>query len=130
MALGIVSFSFVGLMGLLPVGLSNFRQAVEIQTQSQIEQQIAAEFQLMRFSDLTAGSYLGSFPRYFDERGVVVPASDPGRLYTVTTASAEALDLPGVTISSNTVTVSFGVQKKTAPQAGRTFSLVVANNGH
>lgn len=45
MAVGIMSFALVGLIGLLPVGLSQFRQAIDLTVSSQITQELAAMVQ-------------------------------------------------------------------------------------
>ncbi len=48
-ALGIVAFAFVALLGLLPVGLGNYTQAINTQTAAEIYQRIAAELQETEF---------------------------------------------------------------------------------
>ena len=127
LAMGLVSFSLVGLMGLLPVGLSNFREAMELQTQARIAQQIAAEFQLMPFSQVTAGSYQGDFPRHYDEEGSKVSAAEA--IYTVTANAPGAMELPGGTNNADMRLLTFGIRKKTSPNTIEAFSLVASNTG-
>ncbi len=81
LALAIVAFAFVGLMGLLPTGLSNFRAAMDRTMGGQIFQRVLTDAEQADFDTLLATSK-GSgeffeFPiRYFDEQGVeVVPAA-------------------------------------------------------
>lgn len=128
LALGVVSFSLVGLIGMLPVGLSNFRQAIELQTQAQIVQQIATELQLAKFSDLNGGSYQSGFPRYFDAEGV--PVSEPQKLYTVTANSPANTEVPGTVANTNLLTLNFDIQRSTAPTEHKSFTLLVSNNGY
>lgn len=79
LALGIVSFAFVALLGLLPAGLTTFRQAMDTSVGAQIAQRIVSEaqetdFQIMLASasmlDRGAGGQFFRLPlRYFDEQG-------------------------------------------------------------
>jgi uncharacterized protein (TIGR02598 family) len=127
LAMGLVSFSLVGLMGLLPVGLSNFREAMEIQTQARIAQQIAAEFQLMPFPEISDGSYQSGFPRHYDEEGTAVAATEA--IYTVTADAPGALELPGGADNPDLRLLTFGIRKKTSPKTSEAFSLVASNTG-
>lgn len=127
LALGLVSFSLVGLMGMLPVGLSNFREAMEIQTQTRIAQQIAAELQLTPFQTISDGTFETGFPRFYDDEGAAVSAVES--VYTVTTATPGSLELPGGQANPNTLLLTFGIGKKTAPARTESFSLVASNTG-
>ena len=65
-ALGIVSFALLGLVGLLPVGLQTFKSAMDTSVRSQIVQRV--------FTDVTETDFdtLMSTPppdRYFDDQG-------------------------------------------------------------
>lgn len=127
LALGLVSFSLVGLMGMLPVGLSNFREAMEIQTQTRIAQQIAAELQLTPFQTLSDGTFQTGFPRFYNDEGAAV--SEAESLYTVTATLPGSLELPGGQANPNTLLLTFGVGKKTTPGRSEIFSLVASNTG-
>jgi uncharacterized protein (TIGR02598 family) len=63
-ALGIVAFAFVPLMGLLPVGLTSFRSAIDQTVLSQIVQQIGNESQQSDFDAVTTPQNF----RFFDEQ--------------------------------------------------------------
>lgn len=139
MALGIISFALVALVGMLPIGLSNFRQAVETQTQAEIVQQIASEVQQANFSSLwtnNSSPFMGSFRRYYDERGTPVPTeSDPAHLYTVeadrTTGAANA-QLPkgsSTFLNRSIVVLNFAIKRKTAPKITNIFSVTISDNG-
>lgn len=74
MAIGIVSFAFVGVLGLIPTGLTTFRRALDVSIGSQIAQRVINEAQQTDFSVLISGSCAN--PRYFDDQGTeVVPAN-------------------------------------------------------
>ncbi len=83
LAIGIVSFAFVGLMGLLPVGLASFRNAIDASVGSQIFQRVATDLEQMEFDSLLAlGDHSAESDadffvlpvRYFDDQGVEVAA--------------------------------------------------------
>lgn len=79
MAIGIVSFAFVGIIGMLPVGMSTFRQAINATVQSQITQQVimqVGETSFANLGTLTATNY------YFDDQGVLV-ADESSCIYKV-----------------------------------------------
>lgn len=78
LALGIVSFSLLTVLGLMPVGLSTLKQATEQTTESQIVQKIGGEAYLTSFSQLAASFSNRTF--YYDDRGKfldVSPAAAP-----------------------------------------------------
>lgn len=75
LALGIVSFAFVGIIGMLPVGMSTFRQAIDATVQAQITQQILTDVEQTNFSDL---SKLTSATYFFDDQGVLVSDNASG----------------------------------------------------
>ena len=89
LAVGIVAFAFVGLMGLLPVGLAHFRTAIDASVGSQIFQRVVTDLEQMEFDTLlalgdTAPESKGDFfvlkPRYFDDQGAEVAPAGGGNL--------------------------------------------------
>lgn len=86
LALTIVAFAFVGLMGLLPTGLGNFRSAVDRTMSGQIFQRVLTDAEQADFDTVLAqgaskGGEFFEFPiRYFDEQGVEVVPASPGNL--------------------------------------------------
>jgi uncharacterized protein (TIGR02598 family) len=86
LALGIVAFSLVTLLGLMPMGLATFHKAVETSVSSQIVQQVVTDVEQTDFSQLTTSAtgvtQLGL--RYFDDQGNELPsATSPGAIYQV-----------------------------------------------
>jgi uncharacterized protein (TIGR02598 family) len=86
LALGIVAFSLVTLLGVMPMGLATFHKAVETSVSSQIVQQVVSDVEQTDFSTLTASStgvtQLGL--RYFDDQGnELSSATSPGAIYQV-----------------------------------------------
>lgn len=69
MAIGIVSFAFVAIFGLIPIGLTNFRNAMDVSLVSQIAQQVVSDVEQTGLSQLQSNN----FPiRYFNDQGVQV----------------------------------------------------------
>ena len=92
LAIGILAFGFVAILGLLPTGLQLFREAVETSVSSQIAQRVINDAQQTDYTVLTDEANLpdsldtftfqapkvaaGVF-RYFDEQGnEIIPAGD------------------------------------------------------
>lgn len=81
LAIGIVAFAFVALLGLVPVGLENFRQSLDTSVRSQIVQRLATEAQQTDFDLLPK---LASVWRYFNDEGTEIPLTEiTGSIYTV-----------------------------------------------
>jgi uncharacterized protein (TIGR02598 family) len=81
LAIGIVAFAFVALLGLVPVGLGSFRQSLDTSVRSQIVQRIATEAQQTDFKLLQK---LEDANRYYDDEGTEVRPDEKARsIYTV-----------------------------------------------
>jgi uncharacterized protein (TIGR02598 family) len=111
LALGIIAFAFIALLGLLPVGLQTFRQAIDTGNEARIMQSFmtkleATEFSRIRDLDFEKGDEIF----YFDEEGMPtdtskdeVPSLAGQRLY----AAKIFIEDPDVPSTSGTLT--FGV---------------------
>jgi len=104
LAVGVVAFAFVAIMGLIPAGMQQFRQAIDTQVGSQIAQRLIEDAEQTDFNTLidysntqsllpptnffraptyalsqSANSNPGACLRYFDEEGnEIVPAARAG----------------------------------------------------
>lgn len=123
LAVGVVAFAFVAVLGLLPAGMTQFRQAVDTSVCAQIAQRIIMDAQQADFdvlTDKTVTAPNGGTPipnytfrapsvgdgafRYFDEQGneVVFTTPNPNMgelnarnvIYHVNTRIAVTTDLP------------------------------------
>ena len=94
LAIGVMGFAFVAIIGLVPVGLGNFRQTKNVSVASDISARILSELQDTPFTQLcptavTAGQSWsmtkadGSTIRYFDDQGTETTATDPSVVYEV-----------------------------------------------
>jgi len=81
LALGIVSFALLVMMGMVPVGLSTLRDAMNDSVKTQIVQRIAAEAQLTPFGQID--DYI-SKTYYFTEEGIQQNSRNGQTLFEVT----------------------------------------------
>lgn len=85
LAIGVIAFAFVGLLALLPAGLSNFRSAVDTSVGAQIFQRVVSDAEQADFDLLTgtASGGKGDFyvlpTRFFDDQGSEIVPQIPGR---------------------------------------------------
>ena len=113
-ALGIVSFAFIGMVGLIPVGLNDFRESMDTSVGSRIGQQIVNEAQQTDFPVLISAP---TIQRYFDEQGTEV--KDIGSsIYTAQVEVAPTTVLPGSAIPATSLaTVLIKIAYNPAHQA-------------
>lgn len=137
-ALAVIGFSCACLIGLLPVGLLTFRQAMGNTVESEIVQSISNDLRLDNFSTLV--SYASSSPSYYyDHDGAVVaqkadafyqaqllltPVGSSNSPVALTSSSAAATPAYNITVTiTNVAQSSYDVQHP------HLYSLIIANNG-
>jgi uncharacterized protein (TIGR02598 family) len=121
LALGVVSFAMMGLVGLIPVGLQTSREAINITVESQIVQSLAGDLQLADYSKLAGGTF------HFDEQGTAVAVSDPDRLYTVA-VTPQATRSPAGLSAGAAQSVLIEVTNRSNPRQMRSYNVLVFNN--
>lgn len=105
LAIGVVAFAFVAILGLLPAGLGISRQAMEASVGSQIAQRVIHDAQQSDFSELlkdaggktiTGTNQTGrKAERYFDDQGEELPATRrSSAIYHVNTRITAATAMP------------------------------------
>lgn len=102
LALGVVAFAFVPIIGLLPVGLDMSRKAIDATVEAQIAQELTTQAQQTDFSVLISGSASTNFaggspsPSYFDNLGNATTAtSQTGAVYEAGIIVTGSTSLPG-----------------------------------
>ena len=116
-ALGIMSFALVGLLGLLPVGVSTFHSATDSSTGTQIAQRLINEAQQTDFDQLVASAPTPLTFRYFDDQGnEVTPANRSQAIYCTNLVVLPSTTMPGATSNQNLATISLQI----ANNPGRT----------
>lgn len=92
LALGIVAFGLVGMVGLLPAGLQVFRKAMDLTLETQMVQHIVGDAGQMDFRDLPQ---LENREYFFDDTGNLVESNSPVKLYSAGIAVDMDSRLPG-----------------------------------
>ena len=81
-AMGIVAFAMVPILGLVPMGLSTFRNAISCTAEAQIVQALSNEILLTDY-DLVATKYASEKLSYYSDEGeLLLSSSDPSVIYT------------------------------------------------
>lgn len=133
MAIGIVAFGFVAIMGLVPVGLDTFDRSVKATVEANIAQRFFSEAQQVRFSEV---GDLATQGRYYDAEGFEVSqGASPSRsfVYHVVMNPPETLFVDNQSLT----TVSIDISKNRtvpdllaeAPSRVKRFSFMVADVG-
>lgn len=124
MAMAIVSFTLVSILGLLPMGLSNFRQAMNTTVESQIVQGLTSELRLTSFQNLANGT------TYYDADGNALTSS-VGAIYTATTTFGPVAGTSyPVNLTANADAVTIVITNKTQPGPGHTYTFILANQNN
>ena len=119
LSLGILSFALVGLMGMLPVGLSTFHRSTDNSTGAQIAQRLINEAGQTDFSTLIGSVATNPVVRYFDNQGNELADANKSRaVFTtrlVVTSGAAGTTLPGAVSASNAGLATLVVQVAVNP---------------
>lgn len=146
LALGVVSFAFVALVGLIPVGLSTFNSAVDATVGSQISQGLLTEVRQAKFSTLGDFNKVADSdpakpsPEYFfNEEGTTTPTTTrENHVYSAAVqvfyASKMEVGVAPSTLNVDPAAAQLAVirvvvKRISAPNQTRTFTGYVANNG-
>ena len=129
LAIGIVSFGLLTVVGVIPVGMSTLRQAMDQTVEAQIVQKLNAEMTLTPFSQLAA-SFDGKF-LYYNEVGEEL-ASRTGARYEVTPKMGDAAYPGGTAVPTSKCLqlIQFQIVKLEGSQDKSKFNILVANSGN
>ncbi len=135
--MGVVAFSMVSIMGLLPVGLNLSKQAMTNTVESQIIQTVTNDLLLTNFSNISTSTAL---TYQYDNEGRIISttASSSQAIYTaqvtfkqVNDSSTYPVSLQS-TLNGTTTNEGYAVQvqitNKTLPNKTHTYSFLIANN--
>lgn len=110
-ALGVVAFGFIAILGLLPTGLNTFRSAMDNSVGAQIAQKVINDAQQKDFDTLVASGNTSTV-RYLDDQGNELGISDKAKaIYHANTRVVTATGMPGASTNSNLATVTIQVAK-------------------
>lgn len=122
LALGICSFAMIAIVGMIPVGLSTFRDAMDTSVQSQIVQGLASEILLTDYWNIQEKPY------YYDDQGSPLQDSEaamaPNLAYTAVVQTGAVLMPvePQATITDDSAKTILIRVARTRP--GQTFSQI------
>ncbi len=98
LALGVTSFALLSMVALIPLGLTEAREASDTTTESQIVQYARNEIEMTPFTNLSAWVNTNS---YFDNQGLPTTPGAAEQIYTVSNA------LTNVSMSTNGTTTTY-----------------------
>lgn len=120
MAIGIVSFAMVSILGLIPVGLGTFRKAMNLTVETTILQAVSGELLRTDYANVKATNF------YFDQEGVrVAGSSSTDRLYTAEIGNPANLDSGGLISSDAAKTVPIKISNRSHPDTTNSYFVVV-----
>ncbi len=122
-ALGIVSFAMMGIVGLVVMGMNTFRASVDVSVQARIAQKVISDTVLSDFGNL------GAYEAYFDEAGRTVTPGDAQRVYSVKVTLAKLTNSITQSLSPDVARdVVVTIRNRTKPDDIKTFATVVVKN--
>ena len=136
LAIGLVSFCFLTVVGLMPVGLNALRLATGQTVEAEIVQKLSGQILLTPFSKLPLekldGGYSGATFYYDQEGGELLGSNTSNGIYSVTTSSTNAVVYPGSgTNSLNSLRlVQINVKKTPGISGTNTFNVYVPSSGN
>jgi uncharacterized protein (TIGR02598 family) len=141
LALGVTSFALLSMVALIPLGLTEAREATDSTTESQIVQYARNEIEMTPFTNLSVWAGTSS---YFDNQGLPTSKGAAEQIYTVSyavtnvamstdgnAASAMYVNTGPNSTSTNAMVVQVNIVNRTAPGTSATnvFPIVVPNAG-
>jgi len=138
-AMGIIAFALVPMLGLVPMGLVTSRQAIDTTIEAQIVQQMTGQAQQTDFSSL--GTMASTTVTWFDANGNVTTAANA--IYKASFSAPANTTLPGGTSTTRLDTITIyilstrsvgGMAASTTTDlinnsASKKFTVFVADNG-
>lgn len=120
LAIGIVSFAMVSILGLIPVGLHTFRSAMDLSVEAGIAQKLVADVQRTDFQNLQSTNLS------FDDQGV--PVAPAGAVFTAQVAPPQALAADGIMQSNAAArTVLIKISNRMNPGQTNSYPVVVSS---
>jgi len=121
LSIGVMSFAFVGLLALLPAGMTTFGKAIDTSVGLQISQRVVDEALLSDFNTFLSKAQA---VRYFDDQANELPDTK-GAIYYVNVRTQAAVTVPGATDANSNLAEITG-QIATNP-AGKKLALDSSN---
>ncbi|MGB8352832.1 MAG: Verru_Chthon cassette protein B [Chthoniobacteraceae bacterium] len=133
-AIGVVAFAFIPILGLIPAGMSAFRQANSTSVTAQIAQRVANDAQqtdydtLIQSGSATASTNGTLLLRHFDDQGNEVGLN--GTALTPAQLAQSLYDVNTVIVSPTSLPATGGQQRPVSQNLATVIIQVVENPGH
>lgn len=115
LALGVVSFAMVSMLGVMSVGLTTVKDASDQTMHAQIISRVSSSVLQTPFDDID--NYVGRSPLYFDREGAVV-ASGADSIYRANLQLATHAGYPGAPTDLGNSARIVQIEVKTVPPGG------------
>ncbi|XHR27318.1 MAG: Verru_Chthon cassette protein B [Chthoniobacteraceae bacterium] len=125
MALGVMAFGMLSMIGLLPIGMQGFREIKRDTIHANILQYVSANAGLTPFSDLTT---LNNVVWSFNEEGEIL-TSGSGTVIYKATLKVQVPNSTSIAHSANTQVVSVEIGDTDRPLSPARYSILVADLG-
>lgn len=124
-AIGIVAFAMLPILGLVPMGLGTFRDAITHTAEAQIVQGVSNEILLTDYAAL-ADRYASPRPAYYSDEGELLQAGDPRALFALT-VTLQDVAAPASSALTPTASKSavIAIHPVANPSAARKYSVVI-----
>lgn len=120
LAIGVVSFAMISILGLVPVGLGTFRKAMNLTVESSIVQSVSGDVLRTDYTNLAATNL------YFDEQGVVAAGgADAKSIYTVEVAAPQSIDAANLVSAGAAGTVLVRINNRAQPTVTNSYAIIV-----
>jgi len=134
LALGVVSFALVSLMGLLSCGLVTFRKAMDFTLETQMTETLIAKARQTTYTGLSG---LSGQTFYFDDNGDLVTAADPTATYAATVTITNPVGIPAAAsgytnngVALMAITFKRSRAAATSPPLGTVVNFIAAMTGN
>ncbi len=128
LAIGVVSFSLLAVLGLLPIGLTTMRGAMDSTIERNIVQQLTAEALQTPYARLT-NVFQADRERYFDNQGLVL--SGPANARYTAVISPGQTEFPGSANADFESSMrTLHIRISTLGAATNHYNILIANSGN
>lgn len=132
LSIGMLSFSLVGLLGLMPMVLGSVRESMNLTTQTLIIQELSSEVQTMDYSQLTnSAAFSSTFPRAYNDVGALLPSSSSAQETAFqVTVSVSACQVPATASSSSPARqLTFQILNNHKKSDKNVYNIWIVDNG-
>jgi uncharacterized protein (TIGR02598 family) len=139
-SMAVVSFAIISILGLVPMGMTNFRLALNNTVQSQIVQSVTSELEQTSFTNAVFTPGTSTYGTYDNDGNATTLASQVIYTAALTVAPVNGTSQPvnlvnstanvptTMQTSANAVTIS--IVNKSQPAQTNTYSIIVANQNN